>query len=112
MIEQGANTLVAGRVSSLYLDYGVDAQACDPDAVEISERGLIFRSRWKFDIGMQLSVALVAEHPRMGRSRIAAEGIVVWCEPVQGEPKMYESTVLFLELPDDLKRSLREFSRR
>jgi hypothetical protein len=111
MIEQGANALLASRVASIYLDYGVDAQACDPDAIEISERGLILRSRWKFEIGMQLSVALVAEHPRLGHSRIAAEGIVVWCEAVKGEPKMYESTVLFLEPPDDLKQSLREFSR-
>lgn len=111
MTEEGANTLLAGRVSSLYLDYGADAQACDPDAVEISERGMKLRSRWKFEIGMQLSVALVAERPRVGRSRLVAEGIVVWCEPVPGEPKTYESTVLFLELPDDLRQSLREFSR-
>jgi hypothetical protein len=72
---------------------------------------MIFRSRWRFEIGVQLSVALVAEHPEAGRSRIAAEGIVVWCEPVPGQPKTYESTILFLELPDELKRSLREFSR-
>jgi hypothetical protein len=36
------------------------------------------------------------------------EGIVVWCEPKPG--KDYESTLLFLELPDELKPSLREFS--
>jgi hypothetical protein len=36
------------------------------------------------------------------------EGIVVWCEPKDG--KRHESTLLFLELPDELKPSLREFS--
>jgi hypothetical protein len=39
---------------------------------------------------------------------MTVEGIVVWCEP-KGE-KGHESTLLFLELPDELKPSLREFS--
>ena len=39
---------------------------------------------------------------------MAIDGLVVWCEPKAG--KGYESTLLFLELPDELKPSLREFS--
>jgi hypothetical protein len=71
-----------------------------------------FRSRWRFEIGTQLSVALVCPHPRLGLSRVTAEGIVVWCEPCGHDGKAFESTLLFLELPDELKHSLRELSYR
>jgi hypothetical protein len=110
MINRGPQPLLAGRISSLYLDYGADAQTCDKDSVELSERGLRMVSRWRFEIGMQLSVAFVSHHTRTGPRRVCAEGIVVWCEPLASDPKMYESTVLFLELPDDLKQNLRDFS--
>ncbi|HEY3897338.1 MAG TPA: PilZ domain-containing protein [Chthoniobacter sp.] len=93
---------------SLFLDYGVDAQRCGLGDIEVSERGMRFSSRWQFSIGTQLSVLLVHIHPRLGRCRVTIEGIVVWCEPKPD--KGHESTLLFLELPDELKPSLREFS--
>lgn len=110
MLDRESDFLVSPcHVSSLHLDFGADAQTCeDDDAVEISERGMRLRSRWQFSIGTQLSVAFVCEHPRRPSSRLTAEGIVVWCEPCSGGE--YESTLLFLELPDELKQSLRELS--
>jgi len=93
---------------ALYLDYGADSQSCGNEDLEISERGMRFHSRWHFEIGTQLSVGLTHMHPRLGLCRVAVEGIVVWCEPQAG--KGYESTLLFLELPDELRPSLREFS--
>lgn len=66
------------------------------------------RSRWRFDIGTQISVAIVCPHDRSSSRRMLAEGIVVWCEPYGDEG--YESTLLFLELPDELKGPLRELS--
>ena len=92
---------------ALYLDYGADAQSCGDD-LEISERGMRFQSRWQFDIGTQISVLMTQMDPRLGLSRMSLDGIVVWCEPLVGQS--YESTLLFLELPDELKPSLREFS--
>ena len=111
MPDREPDSLTAGcHVSSLHLDYGADAQSCeDDDAVEVSDRGMRLRSRWQFSIGTQLSVAFVRQHPRRPTTRLSAEGIVVWCEPCGGE---YESTLLFLELPDELKQSLRELSYR
>ena len=100
--------LTAPPRPSLYLDYGADAQACSAGDLDISERGMRFTSRWQFSIGTQLSVLLVHMDPRRGRCRMAIDGLVVWCEPKAG--KGYESTLLFLELPDELKPSLREFS--
>ena len=93
---------------ALYLDYGADSQSCGRHDLEISERGMRFHSRWHFDIGTQISVLLTHMDPRLGLSRMSLDGIVVWCEPLVG--KSYESTLLFLELPDELKPSLREFS--
>ena len=93
---------------ALYLDYGADSQSCGSDDLEISERGMRFESRWHFAIGTQVSVLLTHMDPRLGLSRMVVEGIVVWCEPRAG--KGYESTLLFLELPDELRPSLREFS--
>jgi hypothetical protein len=94
--------------TALYLDYGADAQSCGSEDLEISERGMRFQSRWHFDIGTRISVSLTHMHPRLGLCRMVLEGIVVWCEPQAG--KGYESTLLFLELPDELRPSLREFS--
>jgi hypothetical protein len=92
----------------LYLDYGADAQRCEFGDIAVSERGMRFTSRWQFSIGTQLSVLLTHMHPRLGLCRMTIEGIVVWCEPKAD--KGHESTLLFLELPDELKPSLREFS--
>jgi len=96
-----------GPLASLFLDCGADADLA-PGAFEVSERGMCFASRWQFSIGTQLSVALHRLHPRLGLSRVTIEGIVVWCEPTPDH--RFESTLLFLELPDELKPSLREFS--
>ena len=97
-----------GLSPCFYLDYGVDAEHAACGTVDISERGMRFVSRWQFTIGTQLSIALQHMHPRLGLTRVTLEGIVVWCEAAQD--KRYESTLLFLELPDELRPCLREFS--
>lgn len=103
--------LTAKPSPSLYLDYGADAQVCADGDLDISERGMRFTSRWQFSIGTQISVLLVQMDPRRGLCRMAVEGLVVWCEPkADKDAKSFECTLLFLELPDELKPSLREFS--
>ena len=98
------------RLPSLCLDYGVDEQLCG-DSFSFSERGMRFISRWQFSLGTQLSVACVWPHARLGTSRVTLEGIVVWCERTRdAEEAAFETTVLFLELPDELRQSIREFS--
>jgi hypothetical protein len=108
MIPSVPESVTVGLAPSFYLDYGADEEHGVCGSVEISERGMLFRSRWRFSIGTQLAVALEHMHPRLGLSRVTIEGIVVWCEPIGGQ--RYESTLLFLELPDELRPSLREFS--
>ena len=67
-----------------------------------------FTSEWQFTIGTQFDVLFRHMHPRLGLCHLRLEGIVVWCEPCAG-PR-YEATLLFLELPDELRPTLREFS--
>ena len=108
MIPSEPETAPVPLAPSFYLDYGADEERGLCGSVEVSERGMLFRSKWRFTIGTQLAVALEHMHPRLGLSRMTLEGIVVWCEPI-GDHR-YESTLLFLELPDELRPSLREFS--
>lgn len=108
MLPRESETSPVGLLPTLFLDYGADAEDCGHGALHISERGMRFESRWQFSIGTQIAISLQHLHPRLGQSRMTVEGIVVWCDPRAG--KRYESTLLFLELPDELKPSLREFS--
>jgi len=98
----------------LVLDCGVDEQSADR-ALRVDERGMDFTSRWRFAPGTELAVGCQYRHPRLGLQQVRIEGIVVWCErrmrPADQAPA-FETTVLFLDLPDVLRRSLREFSHR
>lgn len=68
------------------------------------------RSRWKFDIGTQLSMSFVCRSGLPGCRRLTAEALVVWCEPSRSEPGTYECTLLFLDVPDELKRTLAQIT--
>ena len=107
MLCRESDSLPVVRVPSISLDYGTDETSGGAEFT-LSERGMRFRSRWQFSIGTQLAVACVWDHPRLGRQRVTIEGIVVWSGP--GADSGHETTLLFLELPDELKASLREFS--
>ena len=104
------NLRTASRVASLSLDYGLDEKECGENEIEVSERGMRMRSHWRFEIGTQLSVSFDSPDAGYGQRRLTAVGIVVWCEPCGGCPAAFESTLLFLELPDELKQGLRELS--
>lgn len=93
---------------AIYMDSGAEAQRCGAGGLEISELGMRFLSTSLFSIGTTLAVTLHHMHPRLGLCRIALEGLVVWCEPRAGH--RCECTILFLELPDAIRPSLREFS--
>jgi PilZ domain len=104
--------LPAGGRARLCLEYGIDEQLCE-SGLSISERGMRFVARWHFAIGTQLAVSCLYEHPQFGWLRVRLEGTVVWSEPIHDpdfSKPAFDTTVLFLELPDDLKQSLREFS--
>jgi hypothetical protein len=103
--------LLAGSRAHLVLEYGIDEQTCDR-GIAVDERGMRFVSGWQFSLGTQLEVKCRYQHPIVGWSDVMIEGIVVWCEEIgrTGDRPAYDTTVLFLDLPDELRRSLREFS--
>ena len=92
---------MAGFVSSLHLDYGADAQDCDEHSVEICELGMKVRSRWRFEVGTQLSLDFVCDC-----ARCTAEVTVVSCLADRSEPDVFESTLLFAEFPEELRACL------
>lgn len=110
MLDRTFEPVATSVAPSIYLDYGADAEDCGDGMLEISERGLRFESHWQFEVGAHLSVALSQMDPQRGLCRMSVEGIVVGCEPL-GE-KRFENTILFLDLPDELRTCLREFSLR
>jgi hypothetical protein len=106
------DTTPAGHRAHLVLDCGLDEQAADPH-LTLDERGMRFFSQWQFSLGTQLAVNCHYEHPQLGLVQVRIEGIVVWCErrprPVDQAP-VFDTTILFLELPDKLRQSVRDFS--
>lgn len=90
---------------SIYLDYGVDEHDCAAHEFEICERGMRFTSRWQFLIGTQLSVSFSRRNPDGTMQRFTTEGIIVDCEPVTC--RCHRTTLLFLELPEALRRDVR-----
>jgi len=98
----------APAACSVTLDNEAEVQICVHRTMDISERGMRFACCREFPLGTQLAVSMMHMHPRFGLCRMTLEGVVAWCEPCDAE--RYESTVLFLELPDELRPCLREFS--
>lgn len=108
MTQRGTKNPLVGRVTALVLDYGTDAESCTEGMVEISELGMLVRTRWQFTMGTELSVVLACTDAEGPTSRFTVQGIVVWCEKWRGGEGKYESTVLFWEVPAQLKRCLQE----
>ena len=94
----------------VYLDYGADSFLGYFGQLTLTEAGLRFRSRWRFNLGTQLAVRLCIESRAANEPRLCEEvtGVVVSCDPLLDEPDWYEMVVLFLDLPLAIRR---EFGR-
>ena len=93
---------------AVYLDYGADSFFGYFGQLALSERGIRFKSRWQFGLGTQLALRLCvdgrsADEPRMCED---VTGLVVSCEPLLDDPTWYEMVVLFLDLPQTIRRKL------
>ena len=108
MLDSATPMVSAPAACSVSLDNEAEVQICVHRKMEISERGMRFACCREFPLGTQLAVSMMHMHPRFGLCRMTLEGVVAWCEPCDAE--RFESTVLFLELPDELRPCLREFS--
>jgi len=104
MADQFSDKALSGIAPSIYLDYGADEHDCSDQGFEICERGMRFSSRWQFSLGTQLAVAFSFQDDDGKNWRVDTEGIVVDCERVAC--KCHLTTLLFLELPDQLRAAL------
>ena len=81
------------RATRLLLDHGADETTCQQ--LRLGERGTTFESPWHFT-------------PRLGPQRTPVNGIVLSSRRLSRAK--YETTVLFLDLPEAERSSLREFA--
>ena len=91
---------------ALFLDYGADAVDAETAACEVCERGMRFRSQWRFEIGAVLRVAFAFEDG--ATQRIEAEGLVIEC--TADGCQIFQTTLAFLETPQELRASLGKVS--
>ena len=94
------------RATRLLLDHGADETTCQQ--LRLGERGATFESPWRFTPMAEMIICLAWEHPRLGPQRTPVNGIVLSSRRL-GRAK-YETTVLFLDLPEAERSSLREFA--
>jgi hypothetical protein len=106
------DSIPSGPRARLLLDHGIDESWCD-DALTLDERGMRFSAQWQFPPGTMLAVTCMYAD-RFGEwRRVQTQGIVVWSERIagrKGERAAYQTTLLFMDLPDELRKGLREFS--
>jgi hypothetical protein len=94
----------------IYLDYGVDCLFGYYSDICLNEQGLVFRSRWRFDLVTQISLRVCAkpESPESSPVCVDLNGIVVSCDRMYCRSLAYEVTLLFFdEQPEgscDLRR--------
>jgi hypothetical protein len=90
---------------AIYLDCGIDCSLGYFGDLVISERGMIFRSRWRFCLGTQLALRLCVQGQGMEDYQVCEEltGLVVSCEPYYGRSCLFEVTVLFLDVPEPVQ---------
>ena len=83
----------------IYLDYGVDCLFGHYSDIRLSDQGLVFRSRWQFDLGTQISLRVCAEpeSPECSPVCVDLNGIVVSCDRMYCRSLAYEVTLLFFD---------------
>jgi hypothetical protein len=90
---------------SIYLDYGADEHDCTNQGFEICERGMRFSSHWQFALGTQWAVSFSYPDSSGETQRVNTEGIIVDCQQITC--KCYTTTMLFLDLPESLRKVVR-----
>lgn len=93
---------------AIYLEYGLDGACGDDTTCEVCEKGMRFRSPWRFEVGAFLCVALAIDGPQP--ARIEAEGIVADCS--RHRDRCYQTTLAFTETPRELRANLGKFTAR
>ncbi|MFY9987178.1 MAG: hypothetical protein WAK31_20625 [Chthoniobacterales bacterium] len=83
----------------IYLDYGVDCVFGYYSDIRLNDQGLVFRSRWRFDLGTQIALRVCAKPETAESSPVCVDlhGIVVACDRMYCRSLTYEVTLLFFD---------------
>ena len=96
--------------TSIFLEYGVDGEKCNDKHIRLCERGMCFKSRWQFDLGAELAIALTY-HDHGGEMRRAnLQGIIAGCEKICC--CCFQITLLFVDLPESMQPVIAEIASR
>ena len=96
--------------ASIFLDYGVDGEKCHDQEIRLCKRGMDFKSRWQFDLGAELAVALTYHDAHGVLQRANLHGTIVGCE--KRCTGCFQVTLLFVDLPEPLLPVVEEISNR
>jgi hypothetical protein len=85
---------------AIYLDYGIDCCRGNHGDLIISDRGLVLRSRWHFQLGTQLAMRICAHAATPDEGPVCEDvtGMVVSCKRIEERYPCFEATILFLDV--------------
>ena len=98
----------AGPGASIFLDYGADGEKCDERELRVCERGMCFKSRWQFDPGAELAIALTYRDRNGKLQRADLRGVIAECEKVCR--CCFRITLLFVDLPESMQPVIRQIA--
>ncbi len=98
---------------AIYFNQGLECAFGYYGDLLVNERGMIFRSPWRFHPGTQLALRLCEKRD----GALSAEckevtGLVVHCEQLYSRSRLFESTVLFIDVPEPLQAEIDRLANR
>jgi hypothetical protein len=92
----------------IYFDRAPECLLAYFSEITLNNHGIIFRSRWQFDLGTQLALKVCAqpEYSDSAPDCIDLTGLVVSCERMYSRSPLFEVTVLFLDRREQPPQSL------
>ncbi|MEI8340423.1 MAG: hypothetical protein WCH43_02675 [Verrucomicrobiota bacterium] len=110
MVVNSTNQPTGPSGASIFLDYGADGEKCDDKEIRLCERGMCFKSRWQFELGAELAIALTYQDRGAELQRANLHGIIAGCEKIC--TCCFEITLLFVDLPEGMQPVIAEISSR
>jgi hypothetical protein len=98
----------------IYFDRAAECLSSYFSEITLNDHGIIFRSRWEFDLGTQLALKVCVEPEYSDSAPVCIDltGMVVHCERVYCQSPLFEVTLLFLNRRERPPQSLDQLTRR
>jgi hypothetical protein len=98
----------------IYFDRAAECLSSYFSEITLNDHGIIFRSRWEFDLGTQLALKVCVEPEYSDSAPVCIDltGMVVHCERVYCQSPLFEVTLLFLNRRETPPQSLNQLTRR